>query len=263
VLADYYFEQTAWNGEQVNTFQVFTYNIYNKDGEGFIDKLGNYVKNESDIVLFNTGTIELAGGTYGPSSPEIFSIKSDTLFIRASDVIIKEDIHVENGYILYIEAWNSIQQLPSASVDSTVIMQIRDFLGLGDMHMMTDNEIKSYCTKPNGGYKAREYVERPGQKLEVIPEDPKIPEETNQLNLYIFPNPARNMFRVKIESVELRQYSFQLINISGKVVINEIVSGANNPVFEIDVSALPSAIYILVVTDELGRVARKKISIIN
>jgi type IX secretion system substrate protein len=264
VLADYYFEQTAWNGEQVNTFQVFTYQIYEQGGVDFIDE---YVTSENEIVLFNPGTIELTSNTYGPNSPEVIYYNADSLFIRSRDVVIKGDIQVQSSYSLYIQAVNSIKQIPpspsASTISPNVSMEIKDILGFGTMPMMTDEEVTTYCTSTEGEYKAREYQARPGEKFEEIPEAPEIPEKTKQLNFYTSPNPANNMFRAKMDEVELRQYTFQLINISGRVMINESVSGANDPVFEIDVSALPSGLYILVVTDELGNVARKNISIIK
>lgn len=263
IFADYFFNQVGWNGEELNTMQVFTYPIYDYENEGYFEQYGQEIFNESQIVLFNPGTLKLSG-TYGPGSPEITEHNGFDLYIRSRDVLIIGDLFAQPGYNLYIEAVNSIKQLPSTNVSPFVTKRIKDFLDVGSMPMMTDDEVRNYCTDNSGEYKANQPATQPNQDVDINKEEyPEIPEKRDNLNLFTSPNPAQNKFTVRIQEDDLKKYTFQIINMSGTILIQEQVSGAGFPVFEFDVSKIPSGIYILITTDDSGNVSKKKISIVK
>lgn len=75
-----------------------------------------------------------------------------------------------------------------------------------------------------------------------------VQEEGSADALHVFPNPATEQITITGLDVT-RQYTANLIDVSGRVVVSEIISGAASV---IDVSALAPGMYVLSVTDEYG-----------
>jgi hypothetical protein len=73
----------------------------------------------------------------------------------------------------------------------------------------------------------------------------KQPETQSTIAFKVFPNPAKESISIELESGNLNDYYFRIIDLSGRVLINGMQN--NN---EIDISILPEGLYLIQVHDE-------------
>jgi hypothetical protein len=71
--------------------------------------------------------------------------------------------------------------------------------------------------------------------------------ENNDINLelYAYPNPTEDFVQLKVESGELQDLSYQLVDITGRMLASQKIQGATETIL---MKHLPSATYFLKVT---------------
>ena len=74
-------------------------------------------------------------------------------------------------------------------------------------------------------------------------------------SVHVYPNPSNGIFRVETRKRDL--ISFSLIDISSRVVKQELISEGNN--FEIDLSLLQTGIYFLYIKNKYGLYSMAKL----
>lgn len=67
------------------------------------------------------------------------------------------------------------------------------------------------------------------------------------LNISAYPNPTTDFLQLKIESEKMKNLSFQLYNINGKLLQNKKITGTES---QINMTGLVSAIYFVIVLSE-------------
>lgn len=75
-------------------------------------------------------------------------------------------------------------------------------------------------------------------------------------SLYAYPNPTSGKVRIQVNGEIQRQYSLQVFNILGTSVLAK-ENNASSEETELDLSALPKGIYLIEVTDKLGKSIRR------
>lgn len=72
----------------------------------------------------------------------------------------------------------------------------------------------------------------------------------SDISVLLYPNPATNLINVDIKSDKPGIYKYELIDITGRIIINEQSYSKN---FKINIEALKPALYYLRITDKNGK----------
>ncbi|MEQ8562270.1 MAG: hypothetical protein RID18_12235, partial [Cytophagales bacterium] len=100
IIADMYFDQKGSDGEQINTFQTFTYLMY--DQEENVDLISNYYTSPT-FKTYVPNTISLSNEFIDANSEYVTSIQGNVLYIEAENIIISGELRVDPAYILVIK----------------------------------------------------------------------------------------------------------------------------------------------------------------
>jgi hypothetical protein len=90
VAADMWFQQLGYDGEQVNTFQVFTYDLFNKEKhnslQDAIELEGGSFEFSDNWMAYRPGTLTLKG-TISPNDEYVSEVTANnTIIIRAERI---------------------------------------------------------------------------------------------------------------------------------------------------------------------------------
>lgn len=89
VLHDYFFEQIATNGDQVNTTQVFAYELFNQEED--INLIGDAVElqnNQNSFGAYIPGQMFLGYEIITPDNPVVHEVIGNEIFVNGQDILI-------------------------------------------------------------------------------------------------------------------------------------------------------------------------------
>lgn len=247
VAADMYFDQLGSNGLQNNNFQTFTYLLYDPANE--IDLI-SHATDSSEVQRMKQPDLVLTNETIEPTDPFVFETIGNTIFVNARNIDLNGTITVASGFTAVLQATGNIRGISGTTTLGRDIRfkNVSGFSPFGKNYEATQTETDNFCTSQNDGYKANLAQSKWGG--EETEEEPQQAE--TKIQTLVYPNPANDVVNVSISATDEQEYSFQVYDIMGRALINEQVSGANQPVFEINTSALSGGTYFLRITTPDG-----------
>ncbi len=249
ILHDNYFDQIGSNGEQVNTTQVFSYQLYNANEEvNFLNDDGPWTTDASGYFgQYIPGLIELGNENITLSHPYIHHISGTEIFINAQKVHINGPLQIQPGYILAIQALEEVQVEPGASLNPNVHLSIKkDFYNTPEFQYSDNTTVQNFCD--NNTYQANIPSSALRTRIESEIEDEsaveylKIKELPTQ-NIKLFPNPANSQIWISSSSAPISE--IQIIDIAGRILIHEKPGDSDLNRVLVNINSLQTGIYIV------------------
>jgi hypothetical protein len=249
VAHDYYFDQIGTNGDQVNTFQVFSYLMYDQDaGINHLDDESTWSTLTADFEAYTTGEVTLGSELIDTNHPAVTSVLfNGGLVIDAQRVLITDGLNIANGYTLTINALEEIriesgvQLSPSGAVDPRIHFNIKkDFYNTPVFEYVDDPS--SFCGQ-NGDYQSN---------VASIPinesnEDPSVPDEIfaspkERGSILLFPNPARDLLTLRSSHLDMSFISIH--DLSGRPIKQQNLPGQTLQ-YQMNLSGIAPGTYIV------------------
>jgi hypothetical protein len=257
VAADMYFDQIGSNGEQVNTFQVFTYEIFNEkydaSFENTIDSAGGIISLDDAWVNYLPGVLELSD-LVNPTDPFVWQVINNVIYIRAESVNITNIVGPIEGYELIIEAMNITESPDAMLIENTMLISKSFYNNPKSLPIMSAEEMpKDYC---GISYQANIYSYKNGaydssKVAQVKPIE-------NELKFNISPIPVSNQLNVRVTQGNLTSCTIKVVSVTGQTVIQERVGQDLLNGFAIGVEHLVNGYYILELFSDDGFRVQKK-----
>ncbi|MDL5046945.1 T9SS type A sorting domain-containing protein [Oscillatoria amoena NRMC-F 0135] len=137
------------------------------------------------------------------------------------------------------------------SATKSGLKNVAAFSNFGKNPETSQSEIEAFCQDQNNGYKALQTANKTDEESSV----PETEEPIAKIETKVYPNPASNVVSVSIETDEEKEYTFQVYDLMGRVLINETLKGANQPLFEITTDQLANGTYLLRINSQDGAIA--------
>jgi len=254
IAHDYYFDQIGTNGDQVNTFQVFSYLMYDKDAgiNNFADE-STWSTLTADFEAYIPGEVTLGSELIDTNHPAVTSVQfNGGLVIDAQRVVITDGLNIANGYTLTINALEDIriepgvQLSPSGAVDPRIHLNIKkDFYDTPIFEYVDD--ASSFCGI-NGDYQANIPTVSIGMTSGT--ENSTISTEKfsglninkKKVNLEIYPNPARDLLILKSSNVDMKLISIH--DLSGRIIQQENLPNQTRQ-YQMSLSGIAPGTYIV------------------
>ncbi len=252
IAGDFYFNQKGSNDEQVNTFQVFTYNLYQfNETNNFSSTI--QTDGGSNILTGNWATYEpgtiIIDDIVGPFDDIVWNVSGNNIYVKAEDVQVIGTVGPTEGYNLIIEAMNIDVNQDAIVLQNTVLKPNWFYDYPKSLPVMSKVDLpEGYC---ENSYKANTYANKNGSTNNVIIKE-EIEAELINPDLKVFPNPASNEVNVVINNGDFESCIVELISVSGQVVFAQNVGDALANAFAIDVNSIPSGYYIVKITTNTG-----------
>jgi hypothetical protein len=265
VIADMYFDQIAYptdptnenyTGAQVNTFQVRTFELYNKDKAGSLEEQlrGEIVEEYQSWANYLPGTTVLTGEIAHDDTRVIEidnSGSTPTLIIRAEHVEVTGEVKPENGYDLRIEAMTEIKVMEGGKLLPNVTATIvPDFYGNGPNPPATRAEVDAFCTGANPVYGANNPGKRAQEIIAANERERQLREQRATLNLNVYPNPASVFVQVAVQNQPQQITDVQLVlsDLTGRQILAEEQTANPSGRYVLNLPELATGVYMLQVT---------------
>lgn len=260
VAADMYFNQIGSNNEQVNTFQVFTYELYNESVHEPLSS-GNTnaaIRTMPDIswVNYSTGTV-LLDDIVQPTDGEVWEVIGNKIYVKAEHVKIENIVGPAEGYELIIQAIETTMEPDAELKQGTEIIPTWFQFYPKSNPIMSPSELpENYC---GGIYDGNEIIAQKRNPNGAGNIGLKISnDEIESIVLSIYPNPVNDVVNVKVTEGELGSCSVKVMSVTGITLINERVSDDLLNGFAIGVEHLVNGYYILELFSDDGYRVQKK-----
>lgn len=250
IAGDFWFNQLGYDGEQVNTFQVFTYELFNsaKDAslQTAIVNAGGTVETNKNWILFSPGTLEI-NSPVSPGDPIVTQQIGNTLYIRAETIDIRSAVGAISNYNLEIEALKSVNIKPGGSLLPNARASIKDFYGQGENPQATAASLSGFCSTK---YKANQASDRAMARMAA---EQKIEEERKakaKMAVSLFPNPASSYVQIEVKNQpqETQSVQFVLLDIAGRPVLQRQEKANSSGQYALNLPQLSQGIYMLQIT---------------
>ncbi len=267
VLTDITFDQLSSKGGELNTTQVFTYLLYDKDKNiDLIESKGRWLSNSETENLSksasSTPILTLTNEHITPNSTYVSFTKGNELWIRADEVHVVGNTTVMPGLkvILFLtKGGNGVKLFPGAKLNPDIQIRFGDKYERYPWNNLTfeatNNQVNSFCSNKNTEYKANQ------SNASMIPKDtedventeeviPELPTETNNSlpnPSQIFPNPNNGNFMVAFERVLDVDGELTLADFSGRIIQTEQLKKGTSR-FQVVAHNLSSGIYFATIS---------------
>ncbi|MBP9690009.1 MAG: T9SS type A sorting domain-containing protein, partial [Bacteroidia bacterium] len=235
LMTDMYFI----TNDDINTTQVFTYKIYDRnEPETQVAEL-TQVDDVSAIKKYNLGVIELTNEHISAGHSLVSQVNGSTLVVNVENLIVSGTLTTDPGFNLLINAQEKIEIKPEAEISpETELIAYANFFSTPVFTEVTNSELQNYCSGSNKKYNANTATLTKKEESKPSVKTIKPPK------IAVYPNPANTILNLNLPS----DYSgnIELFDMLGKVVVSINVNQINKAV--IDVSFLQNGIYILKVT---------------
>jgi hypothetical protein len=267
VLTDITFDQLSSKGGELNTTQVFTYLLYDKDKNiDLIESKGRWLSNSETENLSksasSTPILTLTNEHITPNSTYVSFTKGNELWIRADEVHVVGNTTVMPGLkvILFLtKGGNGVKLFPGAKLNPDIQIRFGDKYERYPWNNLTfeatNDQVNSFCSNNNTEYKANQ------SSASMIPKDtedmenaeeviPELPTETNNSlpnPSQIFPNPNNGNFMVAFERILDVDGELTLADFSGRIIQTEQLKKGTSR-FQVDAHNLSSGIYFATIS---------------
>ncbi len=257
VMADMYFDQLSFTGEEINTTQVFTYLLL--DTEQNIDLIADSVSYipwaslPSFIQMF-PGELTIESQVISETSPEAYPASNFlNVFVRADNVIIDKPL---SGLIvnlpaadplINVMAYDQIHIKPGAHIEKNVRLSInKDIYGVAASLPAPGTFVDSFCSSNSylsSQLKSNSTDVNPGISDASQDIDYKLELESIKLNLY--PNPTTGQLTISAtQSITFAE----LYDLAGRRLIQEYYGDGGGQQVQLDLSALSNGVYVVKAT---------------
>jgi hypothetical protein len=249
IAHDYYFDQIGTNGDQVNTFQVFSYQMYNKDeGINHLADETTWSTPAADFEAYTPGEVVLGSELIDTNHPAVTSVMfNGGLVIDAQRVFITDGLNIEDGYTLTINALEEIriepgvQLSPSGAVDPRVHLNIKkDFYNTPVFEYV--NDASDFCGE-NGDYQsniASIRINEDNNNQGVPDEILASPKARGSIQL--FPNPARDILTLR--SSHLDMMAITIYDLSGRPIKQKNLPNQTR-LYQMNLSGIAPGTYVV------------------
>jgi hypothetical protein len=264
IASDMYFEQIGYfkpdptnpdyQGEQVNTFQVRTFELFNKEKQSsFSGQMNANIKQEyQSWTNYLPGTIVL-DSEIGHDDTRIIEIDNSgitpVLIIRAENIEVAGEVNPQSGYNLRIEAMEDIKILDGGKLLPNVTARtVLDFYGNGFSLPATSNEVSAFCSSENylassRSKKAMEFEEKKvlRNQLQAV---------KSELAVSAYPNPASTFVQIAVQNQPQQITDMQLVvsDLTGRQVLAETRTANAAGRYVLNLPELATGVYMLQVT---------------
>ena len=248
VLHDFYFNQLGKNELPVNTFQVFSYILFNADSA--INYLGDTLTwanpQIGDFDQYIPGLITLGNETITTTHPLVHEVIGNDIFINAQEVQITGPLEVQPGYTLVIQALEKIHKQDGASFIPNIRMRIKkDFYDTPVFEYADNDAVAAFCNNSDA-YQAN----FPSAPLRRRIEEAMAQQELDELSkankpqkssLTLYPNPARSELTIQTHGAGLDRLT--IFDTATRPVMQASPGGA--ALYRTDISRLSPGVYIV------------------
>ena len=84
-------------------------------------------------------------------------------------------------------------------------------------------------------------------------------DKLENVSLTVFPNPAKNLLNIAVETEEQQDLDLSLLSVDGKVVLSKTITAFGNDITSLNVSKVPSGFYFLRISSDKGILTQKVI----
>lgn len=249
VAADMYFNRTGTNGLQNNTFQTFTYLLFDANTG---TNITFPILDSLELLRFKKRNIFISNDTIEPTDSFVFEVRDTTIYINAENIQLSGSITVTPGFAAILQATNSITGISGTTTIGRNIhlKRVNGFTPFGNISRMNQTDVDAFCLNNSDGYKAnRARSKWGGTEPDTLKSEAPSPKTT------VYPNPATAYFYVTTTVDEEMDYHFVVYDLTGRKLIDETVNGSNRPQFEITTDALSAGTYFLNITTPDGKIS--------
>lgn len=242
VAADMYFKQKGKNGIQNNTFQEFTHLLY--DEAAGVNRTSQLYEIE-DLTRKKKSFVSLTNETIESTDSFVFETIGNKIYVNADSIHLNGTITVASGFEAVLQATSIVRGVSGTTTIGRDIhlRRVSGFSPFGNITETSQTELDAFCQNTSDGYKANRALSKWGEPDPVVDET----EQEKQPKTFVYPNPASEQFHVQVSLDEQKEYTFTVVDLMGRTLINETVAGNNQPVFEITTERLVSGTYFLVI----------------
>ena len=261
LMHDMYFDQIGSSNEQVNTLQVFTYQLYDQaSGINHLDSLPEAWANEFSSGTFDhyiPGEIVLGDETITTSHPLVNEVVGTDIIINAQKILIEGNLQVQSGYTLIVQALEEIKLMPNAIINPSVHLRIKeDFYSTPVFEYADSTSISDFCTSTL--YQANVDAaaisigaQNQGQPSEPLSSQSKF--ERGSVSL--FPNPARDLLTLRSSHLDMTVIT--IYDLSGRPIEQQNLPNQTRQ-YQMSLSGIAPGTYIVRVDCD-GKVFSEKL----
>lgn len=258
IMADMYFDQLGYSGNEINTTQIFTYLIFDESKD--VDLIGDQENYLTDIqandflngfVQMFPGVLTIQSDIITPQSPEVIwpNNKIDPFLVRAEQIKIDKVVKGPNGNpydpLVQIVAHDNIRLLPGAHIKPSIVLKIdKAIYEIPEAHPAMENEITQFCDNSYNANTLASHLQKPNSENS----DRKLQHKEMDVayqnsNISIHPNPAN--FQVRITSTSKPISEVKIFDLSGRSLIHKKTGKVDIKQVELDINTLQSGVYIV------------------
>lgn len=252
VMADMYFDQLSFTGEEINTTQVFTYLLL--DSENGIDLIAdssNYIAiaDSSNFVQMYPGELTIESEVITISSPEVSTGSTPNLiFVRADNIIIDKPLrslitgNMPFGFPVKIMAYDKIHLKPGAHLMRNLNLSInKDIYGGGVSAPSSSNEVNSFCT--SNSYQSDDLKSNVVNANNSDSDQSILPEMDQELvRMKFFPNPTSGqLFISSTQSIA----SAEVYDLSGRKLLHKNYGNEGDQEVTLNLNSLSNGVYVI------------------
>ncbi len=128
LMADIYFDTLGADGKELNTVQVFTYELFDKEKE--LDKIsekGEWKEERKEVQKYRQGVITIKNEEITPTSPYVWEVIGTNIYIKAEHIKLEGELTVADGYKAIIEAFWDVEVNPTIDLSAIELTVKKDF----------------------------------------------------------------------------------------------------------------------------------------
>jgi hypothetical protein len=272
LMADMYFLSPGSKGQELNTLQTFTYNIYQNSGsdnqtpEETDNTIGNvtFLNVKKSLLKHQPGNVVFDNIQISPATIASYThhwVNATEMHIYVENAILKNNITVAPGYTVYIHILGSALSNPESTWQPELVldnMKSEDLYNNPLIYEATDDELKDFCKIENNKYQANTSLSKtsnePIAKPSKVIEKPAI-----QFNIY--PNPANDIATVTYQLNGALAESISIYNLAGSLVQKITLTESNNNQIMLNTQDLAAGVYLVTLSASNGYSETKKLII--
>ncbi len=247
------FNSLSSAGTKINTTQEFSYLLYDKDANiNLISTKGQWLNStnkKQGAERYIPYKITLDNVTLTTSSPYVNSIVGNKIIVNANEIEILNGLSVQSGYIAELNAYKEINII-SGDINSDISLNIKnDFYNSSKITEATQAEVNGFCKVLTKEYKADIDASSSFVEFDIDTSNQQANPVTIEfpIKATISPNPTTANFTVSIFNNNEQDYSIALMDVTGKVLLNNNYNGKQTSQF-IETNGLAAGIYFVKIT---------------
>ncbi|MBU6342593.1 MAG: T9SS type A sorting domain-containing protein [Bacteroidetes bacterium] len=260
LMNDMYFKQLSHDGKEINTTQVLTYLLYERDMESEAAGVNHLLLESSQnaVQKYNATDLLLENEMIDPNDDFVFEVSGNIIYIKQNSVNLKGAISVAPGYSVVIQAYWEIITEPDCVLEPEIVLEIkRDFYNFPQTVEVTDAELAEFCKGLDKKYKANEIEAsvqpEPDSSIQTVSSRRSKP----GIEVTLQPNPSNNLAALKVFAVDAGA-TYSIFDMQGNLIEKGSITLSQGMGYvDIFTAALSNGLYIVSVGVGNQTVAKK------